>query len=83
MVRPPAEPIDLRCGGHPVIPAGDEPPAGAVLHDAFAAGTAIGKRFAHPDSGLELLCVAGGAGSLCVGEVPLQLKGAKPLPSSD
>jgi hypothetical protein len=54
-----------------------------VLNDAFAAGTAIGKRFAHPDSGLELLCVAGGAGILSVGEVPLQIKGAKPLPSSD
>ena len=45
--------------------------------------TLLGKRYADEDLGLELLCTAGGHGTLSVGDTPLLVKGAKPLPSSD
>ena len=36
-----------------------------------------------PELGLEVLCTKGGDGALSVGDAPLLVKGAKPLPSSD
>ena len=54
-----------------------------AVADGFADGTLMGKRFADEDLGLEVLCTKPGAGSLSVGETLLQVKGAKPLPSSD
>lgn len=83
VVRPPASPVDLRCGGSPMVVAqGDATPTGSPA-PGFDDGTAMGKRFEDPDSGLELLCVAPGEGSLSLGDQPLLLKGAKPLPASD
>ena len=52
------------------VPDGDEP-------------TLLGKRYVHEDSGLELLCTKGGAGTLRVDGAPLGIKQAKNLPSSD
>jgi hypothetical protein len=43
----------------------------------------IGKRFADPESGLELLVTKAGEGNLAVNGVAIPLKEAKPLPSSD
>ena len=43
----------------------------------------MGKRYVTEDESLELLCTKPGAGSLAAGEAPLNVKGAKPLPSSD
>lgn len=83
VVKPASGPVDLRCGGQPMVPVGTEPPAGLSLDPAFSAGTPLGKRFADPDSGLELLATKAGAGSLTIGAVVLPLKDAKPLPSSD
>ena len=45
--------------------------------------TLLGKRYADEELGLELLCTQGGDGALAVGDAPLLVKGAKPLPSSD
>jgi hypothetical protein len=45
--------------------------------------TLTGKRYADEDLGLELLCTKAGEGWLSVGDRPLLVKGAKPLPSSD
>jgi hypothetical protein len=44
---------------------------------------ALGKRYVHIGSGLELLCVKPGAGPLQFNGSSLELKAAKPLPSSD
>ncbi|MCU1355752.1 MAG: hypothetical protein JWM89_1170 [Acidimicrobiales bacterium] len=72
--------VDLRCGGHPMVepdgttrdePAGDD------------GQTLLGKRYAAEELGLEVLCTKGGAGALTIGDVPLGMKSAKPLPSSD
>jgi hypothetical protein len=57
--------------------------AGAPLEPGFDAGCQIGKRYVHDATGLELLCVKAGAGSLSIGVEPLTMKVSKPLPSSD
>jgi hypothetical protein len=83
VVKAPSTPVELACGGHPLLPIDQDRPAGATIDDAFAAGTAIGKRYADDAIGIELLATKGGAGSLSVNGTPLDLKTAKPLPSSD
>ena len=45
--------------------------------------TLLGKRYEDAGLGVEVLCTQGGAGSLTIGDAPLLVKGAKPLPSSD
>jgi len=73
---------DLRCGGHPMVAVPDgEVPEGLSLVDS--SGTLLGKRYAHDGSGLELLCTKAGEGGLAVGDEPVPVKSAKPLPSSD
>ena len=82
VVRPPHCPVDLRCGGAPMVALGTASPATSepVLDDP---GTRLGKRYADEATGIELLCTKPGAGSLSLGDVALPLKNAKPLPSSD
>lgn len=83
VVRPPSDGVDLRCGGHPMVPIDADRPEGATLDPAHGSGTLTGKRFTHEASGLELLCTQAGDGSLSAGTEPLTLKDAKPTPSSD
>ncbi|MCU1455151.1 MAG: hypothetical protein JWN46_3297 [Acidimicrobiales bacterium] len=83
VVRPPAQPVQLECGGAAMVPQGDEPPAGVTIAADWSGGTALGKRFVHEASNLEVLAVKGGTGTLAVGGEALELKGAKPLPASD
>lgn len=82
VVKAGAEGITLECGGHPMVPGGSEKPAGLTMDPSFSDGTQVGKRFEH-ESGLEVLCTKGGAGSLAVDGAVLPLKESKPLPSSD
>lgn len=74
---------DLRCGGVPMVPLGKEADGDGKPVPPFDAGTLMGKRYTDPDEGVEVLCIKAGAGSLSVGETPLEVKTAKPLPSSD
>lgn len=73
--------VDLRCGGEPMREYGAGGDHLAVTGDGDP--TLLGKRYADEELGLELLCTQGGVGALSTGEVPLLVKGAKPLPSSD
>ena len=82
VVKAPAEPVDLRCGGHAFLPIDAEGSAESI-EAGFDQGTQLGKRYADDELGLELLCSKAGAGSLSVGETVLEIKGAKPLPASD
>lgn len=82
VVKAPAEPIDLRCGGSPVVPI-DQPGGAVAAVEGFAAGTLVGKRYADEGETVELLVTKPGEGSLSVGDTLLNVKGAKPLPSSD
>jgi hypothetical protein len=82
VVKAPADPIDLRCGGHPFLPS-DAGPASESIAAGFEGGTQLGKRYSDDELGLELLCTKAGKGSISVGEAVLTVKGAKPLPASD
>lgn len=83
VVRAPAEDVDIRCGGQPmVIPAEANPPAGKPAA-GLGEGALLGKRYTDEGLGLEVLCTKSGAGSLSLGDTPLALKDAKPLPASD
>lgn len=72
---------DLRCGGTAMI-ALDAEKSAAEIDANFADGTVMGKRYVD-DAGAELLVTKAGQGTLSVGENPLALKEAKPLPASD
>jgi hypothetical protein len=82
VVKTPAEPVDLRCGGRPLV-AMDAEMTPERIDAGFDGGTQLGKRYADEALGLEILCTKGGDGSLSVGDVVLDVKGAKPLPASD
>jgi hypothetical protein len=73
--------VDLRCGGEPMRAMG----AGGdrLPRSGDGESTLMGKRYADDDLGIELLCTKPGEGSLSIGDQPLPIKGAKPLPSSD
>lgn len=83
VVRPPKSPVNLECGGQPLVPHGQEKPAGAALSADHSGGLQAGKRFADEETGLEVLCTKAGAGSLSIDGRPLGAKDAKKLPASD
>ncbi|MGH9227164.1 MAG: hypothetical protein ACRD07_00275 [Acidimicrobiales bacterium] len=83
VVRPPAEPVDLRCGGHPMVPLDSDGTTEASPSPHHAGGSLLGKRYVDTDQTLEVLCTKPGDGSLSLGDEPLQVKEAKPLPASD
>jgi hypothetical protein len=82
IIQAPAGDVDVRCGGAPMLALGQPKPGGAVAA-AASGGTQIGKRYVNAEGTVELLCTKPGPGSLAVGDAPLVLKEAKPLPSSD
>lgn len=83
VIAAPSGDCDVRCGGAPLLEmAAAKPAAGSPSPDA-AKGTQLGKRYVNADGSLELLCTKPGQGSLALGNTPLALKEAKPLPSSD
>jgi hypothetical protein len=83
VVKAPSSAVSLECGGHPMVAIDADPPTGLELDSSFADGTKMGKRFADPDTGIELLATKGGDGTLAVNGVAVAPKDAKPLPSSD
>ena len=83
VVAGPGSEVDIRCGGAPMIVIGQDAPDGATLDASAADGTALGKRYVDAEATVEALCTKPGEGSLAVGDAPMTLKEAKPLPSSD
>jgi len=71
----------VECGGAPMVEQSS--PERRPINPAFAQGTRIGKRYVDSGGKIELLFVKAGQGSLSVAGVALQIKDAKPLPSSD
>jgi hypothetical protein len=82
VVRPPRTEVTVACGGAPMHEPGAPAAAGAGAPEP-GEGTALGKRYVHEESGLEVLCVTAGAGSLVCDGQPMLVQGAKPLPASD
>ena len=83
VVRSTKAPATLECGGHPMVAHATAKPEGLTLSPDYAAGAQAGKRFADEESGLEVLCTKGGAGSLSLDGKPVAAKEAKKLPASD
>jgi hypothetical protein len=82
VIRAPAgEAVAITCGGAPMLTAGEN--TRAALDPQFAQGTLIGKRYVDAQERFELLCTKGGAGGLAIDSIPLAVKIAKALPSSD
>jgi len=82
VVRAPANPMNVECGGAPLLAEGEEG-SGAAIDTAHADGILIGKRYTIEGEDIELLCTKAGQGSLSVDGVAMTIKGAKPLPASD
>lgn len=80
VVKAPKVEVDLTAGG---LPLADSKPAELAEGAAGSAGTQIGKRYAHVELGLELLCSKAGTADVLLNGAPLLLKDVKPLPSSD
>jgi len=83
VVKAPPEELDLRCGGTAMLAMDAAKPEGASPEAGFDGGTLLGKRYTDESGSIELLCTKAGASSLSLGETLLQIKDAKPLPSSD
>lgn len=83
VVKAPAGPVDLRAGGHPMVPVGEDGPSGLAPEGPAGEGVLLGKRYTDAEGTIELLCTKAGPSTLSVGDEPLGLKDAKPLPSSD
>lgn len=73
--------VTLTCGGREMTVVRGDPVAEPDA--AFSAGVAMGKRYQTPDGAIELLCIKPGNGTLAIDGVPLEVKAAKALPSSD
>jgi len=82
VVRPPAGPGELTCGELALRAHGSGEAAAGTAMEGHE-GTMAGKRYADPESGVEVLCTKPGKGALGFAGRPLHRKDAKPLPASD
>jgi len=82
VVKLPAQGLPT-CGGAPMLAMAEDKPGDATPAPGHDGGSTLGKRYFDGDSGLEMLCVKTGAGSLGIDGRPLALREAKQLPSSD
>jgi hypothetical protein len=83
VVMAPKEPVEVKCGGTPLIEMGADKPEGGSILEGADGGTQMGKRYVNEAGDLELLCTKPGDGALSTAGALLNVKGAKPLPSSD
>lgn len=83
IVKPAKSDVELACGGVPMTTDGRDAAAGADPDPGLQGGTELGKRYADEATGLEVVCTNGGSGTLTCDGRPLNLAGAKALPSSD
>ena len=50
IVRAPSEPVDLRCGGHPMVALDADVPDGGSVEAGFDEGSQLGKRYADENT---------------------------------
>ena len=82
VVKAPEGEVTLKAGGHEMLPLGQEGTGGSI-EAGLDGDVPIGKRYADDATGVELLVTKGGQGILTLNDTVLELKTAKPLPSSD
>lgn len=81
VVRSPAAPVELLCGGHPMT--ANLPVAADAATSITENDTVLGKRYVDTDTGLEVLCTKAGAGVLSADGRQLTIKAPNALPASD
>jgi hypothetical protein len=74
---------ELTCGGVSMVPLDAAVDGSAAVAEGHDGGTLLGKRYCDETSGVEILCVKPGDGSLGIDGRLLELKTAKALPASD
>ena len=82
VVKAPASDVALTCGGAEMVPLGTEGTGGGAAA-GLDAEIPVGKRFSDEAGEIELLITKGGVGTLSLNGEALDIKAAKPLPSSD
>ena len=82
VIRASGDEVVLTCGGVPFLDSGDSSSKGAPEAGQDEA-ILLGKRYVDDTDTLEVLCTKPGNDTLAVDGRPLQVKSAKPLPSSD
>ncbi|MCA4760662.1 hypothetical protein KXD96_26085 [Mycobacterium sp. SMC-2] len=80
VVRPPATPVELSCGGEPMR---GNLTTGAAAASTTENDTVLGKRYVDTDTGLEVLCTKAGAGVLSADGRQLTITAPSALPASD
>jgi hypothetical protein len=80
VVRPPATPVELSCGGQPMTAISA---TGAAASSSTENDTVLGKRYVDADTGLEVLCTKAGQGVLTADGRELTIKAPTALPASD
>jgi hypothetical protein len=80
VVRPPETPVELSCGGQPMIAS---PATAAAATTSTDDDTVLGKRYVDTDTGLEVLCTKPGPGVLTADGRQLTIKAPTALPASD
>jgi hypothetical protein len=82
VIRAPDHPVTLTSGGAPLVGRDEDVPTGEV--QAGSEGSVLlGKRYVDAAGSVEVLCTKPGDGALAIDGEPLEVKSAKPLPSSD
>jgi hypothetical protein len=77
LTKVPADEFDIECDG---IAMGEDQTAAGGDGEATLL---VGKRYENAELGAEVLCVVAGPGELTVNGLPLSVREAKALPSSD
>ena len=80
VVRSPAAPVELSCGGQPMTA---DLAAAAAGESIIENDTVLGKRYVDIDTGLEVLCTKAGPGVLSADGRQLSIKAPNALPASD
>ncbi len=89
VIRAASGDVDLTCGGASMVDQSSAAPASVDFQEPGSAGggagdnVVLGKRYVDADDTVEVLCTKPGPGALVMDGAPLELKTAKPLPSSD
>jgi hypothetical protein len=84
VVRAPQDEVSVTCGGAEMVdPTATVKGTVGGLDPNHNGGSLLGKRYVAAGLELELLVTKAGEGSLAAEGVPLEVKAAKPLPSSD
>ena len=83
VVRAPKDEVALTCGGVDMVVGKSGLGDGSGIDDAHRGGALLGKRYVDENAAVEVLCTKAGDGVLALDGRILEVKSAKPLPSSD